>query len=164
MYDTRFDYDLLNDKNFRDRPERYEIFSRLDGLARSVYGVDMPTGPLHHMKYFFKKHDPSAAVAFDLHAEDARIYGPFVFMLYLSDETDGEIEFPCFDDAQSDWSDGFQKMIDNFPVRFSNHTVKVLPKSNRCIVATCGIAHRVEICSGRRPNISGWPFFDANAL
>lgn len=164
MYDTKFDYDLLSDKTFRDLPERQMIFDQLAPLARDVYGVEMPTGKLHHMQYFYKQNDPSSEVAFDVHAEDVNIYGPFVFMLYLSNEDDGEIEFPDRENAKADWSQGFQDMMDNFPVRFSPRTISILPRINRCVVATSGIAHRVKRCRGYRPNISGWPFFKEERL
>jgi hypothetical protein len=116
------------------------------------------------MQYFFKRNNPAAPVAFDLHAEDVNIYGPMVFMLYLSDEVDGQLEIPTEEDAKEDWGKGFQDMVDNFPVQFSPTTISLLPKKNRCVVMSTGLAHRVRKCSGTRPNISGWPFFKLEQL
>ena len=116
------------------------------------------------MQYFFKKNNPDAPVAFDLHAEDIKIYGPIVFMLYLSDEIDGQLETPTVEDSKEDWDTGFQDMVDNFPVKFSPKTIMLHPKRNRCVVMSTGLAHRVRKCTGLRPNISGWPFFNKAAM
>lgn len=164
MFDTNFDYDLLIDPDFRDLPIREYIFTKIDPLVYQVWGETLPEGQLHHMQYFFKQNNPSAPVAFDLHAEDAGIYGPLVFMLYLSDEADGQLEIPTKEDAQEDWGKGFQDMVDAFPVYFSTETISLLPKKNRCVVMSTGLAHRVRKCSGTRPNISGWPLFKPEQL
>ena len=164
MFDTNFDYSLLVDSSFRDLPLRHFIFDKMNPLVNEVWNTSMPTGPLHHMQYFFKKNNPTAGVAFDLHAEDIKIYGPIVFMLYLSDENDGQLETPCIEDAKEDWGDGFQDMIDTFPIRFSPTTITVYPKRNRCVVMSTGLAHRVRKSHGIRPNISGWPLFKKDAL
>lgn len=164
MFDTNFDYALLVDASFRDLPIRHFIFDKMKPLANDVWNTSLPTGSLHHMQYFFKKNNPDAGVAFDLHAEDIKIYGPIVFMLYLSDETDGQLETPCLEDAKEDWGNGFQDMIDTFPIRFSPTTITVYPKRNRCVVMSTGLAHRVRKSNGIRPNISGWPLFKKDAL
>ena len=164
MFDTNFDYDLLIDPAFRDLPIRDYIFETMDPLVCQVWNVTLPKGQLHHMQYFFKKNNPDAPVAFDLHAEDINIYGPIVFMLYLSDETDGQLEVPSKEDAKEDWGKGFQDMIDNFPICFSPETIAIYPKKNRCVVMSTGLAHRVRKCFGERPNISGWPLFKPDQL
>jgi hypothetical protein len=164
MFDTNFDYALLVDASFRDLPVRHFIFDKMNPLIEKVWNLSLPSGPLHHMQYFFKKNNPDSEVAFDLHAEDIKIYGPVVFMLYLSDETDGQLEIPSVKDATEDWSKGFQDMVDNFSVRFSEKTITLHPKRNRCVVMSTGLAHRVRKCTGLRPNISGWPLFKKNAL
>jgi hypothetical protein len=164
MFDTKFDYDLLVDPLFRDKQLRRMIFEKMNSLAQQQWNRTLPEGPLHHMQYFFKRNNPAAPVAFDLHAEDVNIYGPMVFMLYLSDEVDGQLEIPTEEDAKEDWSKGFQDMVDNFPVWFSPETISIQPKKNRCVVMSTGLAHRVRKCSGTRPNISGWPFFKPEQL
>jgi hypothetical protein len=159
MFNTNFDYDLLIDPSFRDLPLRHYIFNKINSLVEPVWGEKLPIGELYHMQYFFKKNNPDAPVAFDLHAEDIKIYGPVVFMLYLSDEIDGQLETPTVEDSKEDWDAGFQDMVDNFPVKFSPKTIVLHPKRNRCVVMSTGLAHRVRKCTGLRPNISGWPFF-----
>ena len=164
MFDTNFDYDLLVDPLFRETDLRKIIFAKMNPLAQQEWNMVLPEGNLHHMQYFLKQNNPDAPVAFDLHAEDAGIYGPMVFMLYLSDEIDGQLEIPTEEDANEDWGKGFQDMIDHFPVCFSPETISLLPKKNRCVVMNTGLAHRVRKCSGTRPNISGWPFFKPEQL
>jgi hypothetical protein len=164
MFDTNFDYALLVDAGFRDLPIRHFIFDKMNPLVNEVWKSTLPNGSLHHMQYFFKKNNPTAGVAFDLHAEDIKIYGPVVFMLYLSDETDGQLEIPSIEDAKEDWGKGFQDMIDDFSIRFSPETITLYPKRNRCVVMSTGLAHRVRKCTGLRPNISGWPLFKKDAL
>jgi hypothetical protein len=164
MFDTNFDYALLVDAGFRDLPIRHFIFDKMNPLVNEVWKSTLPIGSLHHMQYFFKKNNPTAGVAFDLHAEDIKIYGPVVFMLYLSDETDGQLEIPSIEDAKEDWGKGFQDMIDDFSIRFSPETITLYPKRNRCVVMSTGLAHRVRKCTGLRPNISGWPLFKKDAL
>lgn len=164
MFDTKFDYNILSDKNFRNQYHRDVVFSILDEFSVATFFKKLPTNNLHHMQYFYKQNDPSSAVAFDLHAEDKKIYGDFVFMLYLSNEDTGAIEFPSKEDARNDWSKGFQEMCDDFEVRFSHYTKSVLPKKNMCVIAKTGIAHKVYPCKGIRPNITGWPFFKEEEL
>lgn len=164
MFDTNFDYSLLVDADFRDLPLRHFIFEKLNVLVKDVWGVNLPTGSLHHMQYFFKQNNPESGVAFELHAEDVKIYGPVVFMLYLSDENDGQLETPSAEDAQEDWGSGFQDMINSFPIRFSPSTISVYPRRNRCVVMSTGLAHRVRKSNGSRPNISGWPLFKKHEL
>ena len=164
MFNTNFDYDLLVDPSFRDLPLRHYIFNKINSLVEPIWGEKLPDGELYHMQYFFKKNNPDAPVAFDLHAEDIKIYGPIVFMLYLSDEIDGQLETPTVEDSKEDWDTGFQDMVDNFPVKFSPKTIMLHPKRNRCVVMSTGLAHRVRKCTGLRPNISGWPFFNKAAM
>ena len=164
MFDTNFNYELLVDPSFRNLPLRHYIFNKMNPLVELVWGQRLPEGSLHHMQYFFKKNNPTAPLSFDLHAEDIKIYGPIVFMLYLSDEIDGQLEAPTVEDAKEDWGKGFQDMVDDYYIRFSPSTISLYPKRNRCVVMSTGLAHRVRKCTGFRPNISGWPLFKEEEL
>lgn len=95
--------------------------------------------------------------SYDLHAEDKRIYGDWVYIMYLTNETDGRIIFPSEQDHIS--SDGFVEMQEMFDITFAPQTVSYTPKANTCVVMKTGIAHMVEPCSGRRDSIAGWPGF-----
>lgn len=95
--------------------------------------------------------------SYDLHAEDPKIYGDLVYVMYMSDEVDGRIIFPS--EHEHITSKGFQEMQQMFGVTFAPETVNYTPKANTCVVMKTGIAHMVEPCSGRRDSIAGWPGF-----
>lgn len=93
---------------------------------------------------------------YDLHAEDSRIYGDYVYVMYLTDEDDGAIVLPSYEDHVT--SKGFDEMQEIFNITFAPKTISYLPKANTCLVMKTGIAHLVEPCTGRRDTIAGWPF------
>lgn len=94
-----------------------------------------------------------------LHAEDSKKYGDLVYIFYLTDENDGELVLPSFEESQSEWTKGFREMTEQFEVSFSPKTISITPRKNTCIVMKTGIAHRVNACTGRRDSIAGWPWF-----
>jgi hypothetical protein len=102
---------------------------RLLKTVSHFIGYDIPTDNLEPMQLFAKKFTPSSFI--DVHKEDPKVYGDWVWMLYLTDEVDGAL---CTGD------------------------MTIIPKRNRLVVMRTGFDHWVESCSGDRINISGWPF------
>ena len=94
-----------------------------------------------------------------LHAEDSTKYGDYVYIMYLTDEADGELIIPSYDDAMEENTPGFDDMRKMFNVSFAPKTITYMPKANTCVVMRTGIAHIVRKCSGRRDSIAGWPEF-----
>lgn len=94
-----------------------------------------------------------------LHAEDASKYGDYVYIMYLTDEKDGELIIPSYEDAMKENTVGFDQMREMFDITFAPETITYKPKANTCVVMKTGIAHIVRKCSGRRDSIAGWPEF-----
>jgi len=133
------------------------IYKKLNQLSIDRFGCEMPEEKFHGLNMQYKRFYPGDFYA--LHAENNKIYGDMVYVLYLSDEVDGDIEFPSLEDAKLEWSDGFQQMTEMFDVSFADKTFKFTPKKNTCIVMRTGVAHLVRPCSGQRHSIAGWPWF-----
>jgi hypothetical protein len=95
--------------------------------------------------------------SYGLHAENKDIFGEYAYIMYLTDEEDGYIILPSKKDHRP--SDGFKEMQEMFEITFASKTVSYLPKKNTCLIMRTGIAHMVTPCTGRRDNITGWPFF-----
>ena len=123
-YYTAYEWDLVQ-CNLRDHDIKKLLFSKLSKLI----GQEIPTDNLEPMQLFAKQFDKNSFCA--PHSEDPEYYGDWVFMLYLTDEVDGEL---C------------------------TESLKILPKRNRLVLMRTGFEHWVEKCSGARLNISGWPF------
>jgi hypothetical protein len=123
-YYTEYDWNLVQ-CNLRDHEVKDVIFEKLS----NIIGKPIPAQDLEPMQLFAKQFDENSYCA--PHSEDPKFYGDWVFMLYLTDEVDGEL---CTED------------------------LKILPKRNRLVLMRTGFEHWVEKCSGTRLNVSGWPF------
>jgi len=121
---TDYEWQLIKN-NLRTSKHRYKLLDKIS----DIIGSQVPTEHLEPMQLFAKKFTPSSFI--DKHKEDPKVYGDWVWMLYLTDETDGEL---CTED------------------------MRILPKRNRLVIMRTGFDHWVEPCTGERINISGWPF------
>lgn len=121
---AEYEWQLIKN-NIRTSKHRYKLLDKVSNLI----GVPVPTDDLEPMQLFVKQFTKSSFI--DKHFEDPEIYGNWVYMLYLTDENDGEL---CTD------------------------SLRILPKRNRLVLMRTGFEHWVEPCSGSRINISGWPF------
>ena len=120
------DYEWQMIKNdIRTSPNRLKL---LNAIGKYI-GKTLPTKDLEPMQLFAKKFTTSSRIG--KHKEDPEVYGDWVWMLYLTDEIDGEL---CTED------------------------MRILPKRNRLVIMRTGFNHWVESCSGARLNLSGWPF------
>jgi hypothetical protein len=120
------DYEWQMIKNdIRSSPDRLQLLNEIG----KYIGKTLPTEDLEPMQLFAKKFTTSSHI--DKHKEDPNLYGDWVWMLYLTDETDGEL---CTED------------------------MRILPKRNRLVIMRTGFDHWVGSCSGSRLNLSGWPF------
>ena len=133
------------------------IYAALNDLSVNEFGRSMECIKTSGLNMQYKRFEGSDF--YDLHAEDSVKYGDLVYIMYLTDETDGELVLPSYEDAQREWTAGFQQMTEQFKVGFSDKTISITPKKNTCAVMRTGIAHIVRECSGRRDSIAGWPWF-----
>ena len=121
---TEYEWQMIK-SDIRNSDLRYQLLSTIG----SYIGSKLPTEDLEPMQLFAKKFTKSSFI--DPHKEDPKIYGDWVWMLYLTNEKDGALH-----------SEG----------------VSVLPKENRLVLMKTGTLHHVDPCSGDRLNLSGWPF------
>ena len=121
---TEYEWQMIK-TTIRTAPERYYLLARIGDIIR----LPLPTENLEPMQLFAKKFDENSFI--DPHREDPTIYGEWVWMLYLTDETDGHLIVPG---------------------------MSILPRRNRLVVMNTGQIHSVDPCSGPRLNLSGWPF------
>jgi len=133
------------------------IYNALSTISTNEFGKNLDCTKTSGLNMQYKRFEPSDY--YDLHAEDSKKYGDMVYIMYLTDEKDGELIIPSLEDAKKEWSDGFQQMTQQFDIGFANQTVSVTPRKNTCVVMRTGIAHIVRSCSGRRDSIAGWPWF-----
>jgi Rps23 Pro-64 3,4-dihydroxylase Tpa1-like proline 4-hydroxylase len=142
------DFDMIhvNNKDFKPLMADTDMSYRV--VTMDIYALNMQ----------YKRFEGTDFYA--LHAEDSKKYGDLVYILYLTDEEDGELTLPSYDDAAAEWSNGFDEMTQQFDISFSPETISILPRRNRCIVMRTGIAHKVDACQGRRDSIAGWPWFN----
>ena len=124
---TEYEWKLIKN-NIRTSPDRYKLLNKIS----SIVGEEVPTEDLEPLQLFAKKFTSTSFI--DKHKESPDTYGDWVYMLYLSNEIDGEL---CTD------------------------SLRILPKRNRLVLMRTGFEHWVEPCSGSRANISGWPFATA---
>jgi len=146
MSNTEMSYRICSIDIYKPIYEKLNLLHNLDLFEKH-----------HHLNMQYKKFEEGDYYA--LHAENPKIYGDLVYILYLSNEIDGELIFPSREDAKKEWSKGFQEMCNQFNVTFVNKTRTILPKLNMCIVMKTGIAHLVRSCNNTRLNICGWPQF-----
>lgn len=124
---TDYEWQMIKN-NIRTSDERYMLLFEIG----EIIGQTLPVHNLEPMQLFAKKFTHSSRIG--KHKEDPAVYGDWVWMLYLTDETDGEL---CTED------------------------MRILPKRNRLVVMRTGFDHWVEPCTGERINLSGWPFITA---
>lgn len=121
------DYDwYMISSDIRKSNLKDQLLDKIESLTHKKIDNRDKLTPVH---LFAKEFDENSYCA--PHFEDPEIYGDWTFMLYLTNEKDGELT-----------SDG----------------ISVLPKRNRLVLMKTGDIHTVNICSGRRLNISGWPY------
>lgn len=121
---TDYEWQLIKN-DIRTSKDRYILLSKISEVINS----QVPTEDLEPLQLFAKKFTKTSFI--DKHKESPDTYGDWVYMLYLTDETDGAL---CIED------------------------LRILPKRNRLVLMRTGFEHWVEPCSGSRANISGWPF------
>jgi len=122
----RTDYDwFMIHSTIRQGTLKDQLLDQLESLT----GKPIPRDNLTPVHLFAKEFDSNSYCA--PHREDPEIYGDWVFMLYLTDEWDGE---------------------------FTADGLSVLPRRNRLLLTRTGFTHAVNHCTGRRLNISGWPY------
>lgn len=158
-------YNVRNDKKLIE-----EVFTKINTLVTSLgdTAVDY-TAPLGYLQFFAKSFNPQSR--YDLHAESAKMFGKYVFVNYLSDETSGELIFPT--ESESDaylmqhpsnkqgWDETKITLEkENNPVRYIG-PLTIIPKKNTCVVFTTGTAHIVNSVVSSvndivRPSLSGW--------
>ena len=108
------------------------ILTKLNKQYQILIGKVTNTTGLSSLQFVSKYAEPNIS-RYDLHKESPSLYGECVFMYYLTDEKDGELEIPYL----------------NF---------KFLPKKNTCLIMRNGPMHKVNPCSGRRYALTGWSF------
>lgn len=137
------------------------VITKLNDLYTKVFGKKAPCTDLNYMQFFLKESTPNKSF-YSLHSEpsvnEKEHFGEGVFMLYLSDEDDGEIVFPSEKDATPLFTKEYLKTLEEMTVTYSEKTVKIKPKKNRCVVLRTGIPHYVNMCSGTRKCISGMSY------
>lgn len=152
---TFYNYNVLNSMRGKST-YRSAIIDRLNILYEQKFGKTADKENLSALNYFFKTFNPNIS-KYDLHTESPELFGDAVFMLYLSDESDGALVIPTRSQCSEIMTDGFKEMMQKVDVRFSG-PCKILPKKNSCVVMRVGLAHLVEPCSGQRPCVTGWSF------
>jgi len=158
---TYYNYNVLNELRQNDE-YKTAVIDSLNSLYKNVFGKTAPTQGLSALNYFFKTFNPLKS-KYDLHTESPELFGDAVFMLYLSDEQDGELVIPTWNECRDLITDGFKEMMEKIDVRFAG-PLKILPKKNMCVVMKVGLAHYVKPCSGKRPCVTGWSFADKNYM
>ena len=121
---TEYSWHII-DTELRASPHRLPLLNKLS----EIYKQEVPVDDLNMMQLFAKKFDTNSYCA--KHSENPKMYGQWVFMLYLTDEIDGN---------------------------FCTNSLSITPKRNLLIAAETGFEHWVERCSGKRLNITGWSF------
>ena len=133
---------MFRSENFKDSPTgvkflyygdielhnhhlRYELLNKVE----SIIGEPIYKENLHNMHISMRKFDETSGIP--LHHEEPESYGKWNWVLYLTDEVDGELE------------------IENGMV--------IIPKRGTLLVWQCGNLHKVNPCSGIRRSVIGWP-------
>lgn len=153
---TRYNYHVKRD-GIRKTAYMHEVLDSLDSLYLPVFGKAAPRAEMNPLQFFTKVFEPNKSF-YDMHVEDPKFFGAAVFMLYLSNEHDGELVVPSHVDSHQYITDGFVEMQSKLSIRYADTTISILPERNRCVVMRVGMAHLVKHCSGSRPCITGWSF------
>lgn len=155
--ETNYQYNVYRDNIRNNQDIKDHVFKKLNDFYQTTLNKTCHTENLNPLNFFTKSFDPDKSF-YDLHVEDPQYFGDIVFMLYLTDEEDGELILPDFNDAKNLWTPGFQTMVDKIDVTYVNKTITIKPKRNRCVFVKVGVAHYVRPCSGKRYTLSGWSF------
>ena len=162
---TDYHYNGVMDKISNQQEIQQIVIGKLNVLYQKLFQKTAPDHNLNYMQFFFKEAVPNKSF-YALHAEpsvnEKEHFGEAVFMLYLTDEIDGEIVFPSKEDAKPLFTNSYRKTLSEMTVTYSDNTTSILPKKNRCVVLRTGIAHYVNKCSGLRKCISGMSFAEDN--
>lgn len=153
LYNYNVHRDSIRSNNFLKK----HLFERLNRFYESTLNKTADIDNLNPLQLFTKSFSPGEGY-YELHTEDPKYFGDIVFMIYLTDEKDGNLVLPSKDDAKKVWNDGFTEMIKNLNVEYIDETLAITPKRNRCVFMKVGVAHYVERCSGNRLCVSGWSF------
>ena len=154
---TDYQYYICRDNIRNNNDIKQHVFGRLNKFYCKELGKICNSTNINPLNFFTKKFEPNKSF-YNLHVEDPKYFGDIVFMLYLNDESDGELVLPSFEDSKPLWSDGFNTMMQNIDVTFAKKSLSILPKRNRCVFVKVGLAHYVKQCSGHRYTLSGWSF------
>jgi hypothetical protein len=154
---TDYQYNVFRDNIRQDSDIKNHVFTKLNNFYQKELKKTCPIENINPLNFFTKSFDPQKSF-YDLHAEDPKYFGDAVFMLYLTDEEDGELVLPSLDDSKNLWTEGFHTMMKNIDIEFVKHTVEIKPKKNRCVIVKVGVAHYVRKCSGKRYTLTGWSF------
>jgi len=152
---TYYNYNVLNELRF-NKDYKHAVIERLNTLYQKTFNKKATTENLSALNYFFKTFNPKVS-KYDLHTESPELFGDAVFMLYLSNESDGALIIPTRAECDDIMTEGFKEMMQKVDVRFAGPQ-QILPKKNMCVVMRVGLAHLVEPCSGLRPCVTGWSF------
>lgn len=160
---TNYHYNNVSNKVENYFEIQNKVLTELNLFYEKTFGKAAPTENLSYIQYFLKTAVPNVSF-YDLHCEpsisEEQNFGEAVFMLYLSDETDGEIVFPNEEDAQPYITAPYEETCELIDVQYVNKTVSITPKRNRCVVLRTGVPHYVNKCSGLRFCIQGMSFAD----
>jgi hypothetical protein len=122
---TDYDWYMIS-SDIRKSDLKNQLLDKIELLTNEKIQNRDSLTPIH---LFAKEFDKNSYCA--PHFEDPKIYGNWTFMLYLTDEVDGEL---------------------------TAEGISILPKKNRLVLMKTGDIHTVNQCSGRRLNIAGWPY------
>jgi hypothetical protein len=162
---TNYHYNGVTNKIAQYDYIQNRVLTEMNEFYPAIFGKAAPVENLSYMQYFMKTAVPNVSF-YDLHSEPSiaedEHFGDAVFMLYLSDEVDGEIVFPSESDAQPHVTPAYEETLKVMSVDYVPTTVSITPKKNRCVVLRTGTPHYVNICSGERYCISGMSFADGS--
>ena len=168
--ETFYHYDLIKTNVRKNNVLIKEVFEKLNTLITSLGDPPIDyTQSLNELQFFAKCFSKDSRYA--LHTESRTMFGKYVFVNYLTDETSGELVFPNKETANDylkvnlDNKKGWDETIESLKkegneVRYAGH-LSITPKKNCCIVFTTGIAHWVEPVTNSknilpRACLTGW--------
>lgn len=162
---TNYHYNSVSNKIANYNSIKDSVLTEINKFYPIVFGMPAPTENLSYMQYFMKTATPNVSF-YDLHCEpstdEEEHFGEAVFMLYLSDEIDGEIVFPNVTDEVPHITPAYEETCGLINVKNVENTVSITPKANRCVVIRTGVPHYVNKCSGLRHCIQGMSFAGAD--
>ncbi len=145
-----------------------ELKKRLDVLFQENDEPPFPCPPLKTSQAMIKFF--SHGSKYDLHTENQDTFGPWVYVVYLSDEETSPIQFlskPSIlklirGSEYKNW-EVMASILEKQgqPLRYVGKDLNIFPQKNTGIAFRCGIAHRIPIyenSSNGRYCLTGWPF------